>query len=238
MVQAFNPNAPIAGRQGSSPIGTSSPNSGAAANTSSAYAVGAFTSGVNVQGSATSYTVQSTDYQGLIIFGTSSAVAVTLNFGLGENFTTTILNTGTGAITLTPIAPPPDSVSPLYLVNGATSLTLPSGAGCIVAFAQRQWYAYVGATFIPVVPVTFNAVTHEWINSYNAGTGAFTGTQPAFTDISGTLATGQLPAAVPVVSFGAGAPSGSSTEGYIYFNTSTGPYTGYVYHSSAWHQFS
>jgi hypothetical protein len=173
-----SPIAPIAGRTGTSPIGTSSPNSGAAANTNSAYAAGAFTSGVNVQGPSspglgTAYTLTNADYQGLILFNTASAVAVTLNYAVGENFVTTILNIGSGAITLTPIAPPPDTVSPLFTVNGATSLTLPSGAGCIVAFAARQWYAYVGATFIPVVPLTFTPVIGEFLTGYNAGTGAF-----------------------------------------------------------------
>jgi hypothetical protein len=146
----------FAGRGGVSPIGTTSPNSGSVGNTNSAYAPGAFTSGVNVQGSATAYTLQNTDYQGLILFNTSSPVAVTLNFALGENFTATSLNIGAGQITLTPNIPPQDSGSDLYTVNGAASLTLASKAGCIVAYAARLWYAYVGATFIPVSVSSFN----------------------------------------------------------------------------------
>lgn len=51
------------------------------------------------------------------------------------------------------------------------------------------------------------------------------------------LTTANLPANTAVISFGAGVPSGSSTTGYIYFNTSTTPYTGYVY-NSGWQQFS
>jgi hypothetical protein len=35
-------------------------------------------------------------------------------------------------------------------------------------------------------PITFAAVTHEWLNSYSSVTGLFTATQPAYTDISGT----------------------------------------------------
>jgi hypothetical protein len=165
---------PIAGRTPvPSPIGTTSPNTGAAANTQSSYSPGAFTSGVNVQGTATAYTLQLTDYQGLILFNTASAVTVTLNYACGGNFTATILNIGAGAITLTPIAPPPESVSPLYLVNGASSLTLASKAGCIVAFAQRQWYAYVGTTFIPTLPMTFTPIAGEFLTGYNATTGLF-----------------------------------------------------------------
>ena len=42
-------------------------------------------------------------------------------------------------------------------------------------------------------PANTPAVTHEWLNSFTASTGAFTQTQPAFTDISGTVGCGQLP---------------------------------------------
>lgn len=182
------PSLPSGGRSGTSPIGTSSPNSGSTGNTNSAYAPNAFTSGVNVQGAATAYTVQNTDYQGLIIFDTASAVAVALNSTLGENFTTTILNTSTGAITLTPIVPA--GGSGLYTVNGSTSLTIPSGAGCIVAFAARLWYAYVGATFIPVVPATIAPVTGEYLTGYNAATGIFSISTPA--GISATVALAKL----------------------------------------------
>lgn len=37
------------------------------------------------------------------------------------------------------------------------------------------------------------------------------------------------------VSFGSGAPSGSSFDGALYFDTSATPYAGYVYKSGAWH---
>lgn len=209
-------NIPIPSRQGVSPIGTASPNTGAAANTNSAYAVGAFTSGVNVQGSATAYTLQNTDYGGLVLFDTASPVAVTLNFALGTNFTATILNVGSGAITLTPIAPPPESVSPLWTVNGAASLALPSGAGCVVAFAQRQWYAYVGATFIPVVPATFVPLTNEWLTGYSSLTGSFSASQPALANLAGLLSTSQLPSAglsvtIATAKLTAGGTNGSQT---------------------------
>jgi hypothetical protein len=171
---------------------------------------------VNVQSGAVAYTIQSTDFQGLILFNTASPVAVTLHYAVGTNFTATILNIGSGAITLTPDKPPTDSGSALYTVNGATSLTLPSGAGCIVAFAQRLWYAYVGATFIPVVPATFNPATNEWLTGYNAGTGSFSASQPAFSNVSGQLSTAQLPAAgisatVALAKLTGGGANGSAT---------------------------
>jgi hypothetical protein len=172
-------------RRGTSPIGTTSPNTGATAATNSSYATGAFTSGINLQ-SGTSYDVQNTDYQGIIEFNNSGAITVTLNGAVGTNFTCTILNLGTGQITLSP-----DSG---YLVNSAATLTLQPGVGCQVFFADRAWTAYSGATSFPVVPTSSGPVAHQWVNSYNAATGAFTETQPAFTDISGQITTSQLPA--------------------------------------------
>ncbi len=168
----------IPSRSGTSPIGTTSPNSGSTGATDSTYAPGAFTSGVNSQGSATAYTLNNTDYQGIIIFNTSSAVTVTLNQGVGTNFSSTILNLGTGAITLSP--------NGSLLVNGASSLALGSGQGVQVFFANRAWLAYAGSTIIQVVPANTPAVAHEWLASYNSTTGAFTQTQPAYSDISGT----------------------------------------------------
>lgn len=44
-----------------------------------------------------------------------------------------------------------------------------------------------------VLPATKAAVTHQWLNSYTSTTGLFTSTQPAFTDISGSIAIGQTP---------------------------------------------
>ena len=43
------------------------------------------------------------------------------------------------------------------------------------------------------LPQTTAAVAHQWLNSYNAGTGLFTQTQPSFTDLSGSIAIGQTP---------------------------------------------
>lgn len=48
-----------------------------------------------------------------------------------------------------------------------------------------------------VVPGNTPAVAHEWINAYNALTGTFTQTQPAFSDISGVATTGQIGTGTP-----------------------------------------
>ena len=90
---------------------------------------------------------------------------------------------------------------------------------------------YTSVTGAPVPPANFAAIASQWIRAYNALTGAFTASQPAFGDLTGT-------AGIPFVSFGAGAPGGASTEGYIYLDTSTTPYQAYVYHSGSWHAFA
>ena len=43
-------------------------------------------------------------------------------------------------------------------------------------------------------PQTIAAVASNWLRSFNQATGAFTASQPAFTDISGTAAPAQVPA--------------------------------------------
>lgn len=186
---AENINTPTAipPRSGVSPIGTTSPNSGATAATNSTYGVGAFTSGISEQSSA-SYTLQNTDYQGIIIFDSGATVNVTLNSNVTSNFQATILNLGSGSIAL--------ATSDGSAINGGpSSLTLASGQGVQVFFANRAWLAYAGTTVIQIVPQTIGPVVHEWVNSYNATTGLFTESQPSFADISGNLAEAQLPIA-------------------------------------------
>lgn len=46
---------------------------------------------------------------------------------------------------------------------------------------------------LAVLPLTYNKVAHQWLDSYTATTGLFTSSQPAFTDISGTISNSQLP---------------------------------------------
>ena len=91
----------------------------------------------------------------------------------------------------------------------------------------------------------------QWVNAISV-TGRPQTSQPGFADLTGAataaqlpdlsalngqITAAQLPANSPVVSFGAGAPSAASTEGYLYFDTTATPYVGYVYHSGAWAQF-
>ena len=187
MTELRNPNTPtqppIAGRGGTSQIGTTNPNSGSVGNTGSSYAPGAYTSGITpLDPSVTTYQINDTDYQGFILFDTASAVTVTLNSAVQDNFTVALLNLGSGAITLAPDAG--------LTVNGASTLTMASHQGCNVYFAIRNWYAFVGTTFIPVLPATFAPVTGEYLTGYNASTGVFSASTPA--GISGTITTAKL----------------------------------------------
>jgi hypothetical protein len=175
----------VGSRSSVSPIGTTSPNSGSAANTNSTYAPGAFTTGLAVlDPSITAYTVQNTDYQGTIQFNTASACTATLNGSVRTNFICQIMNLSTGTITLTPNSG--------YLVNGSASITLLSGQGAIVGFANRAWTAFVGGAPIPVVPQTIAPVAGKYLTSYDATTGVFT--ENATAGISVTITTAALTA--------------------------------------------
>jgi hypothetical protein len=177
---AENINTPTAipPRSGVSPIGTTSPNSGATAATNSTYGVGVFTSGISEQAGA-SYTLQNTDYQGIIIFDSGATVNVTLNSNVTPNFQATILNLGSGPIAL--------ATSDGSAINGGpSSLTLAPRQGVQVFFANRAWLAYAGTTVIQIVPQSIGPVTHKWLNSYNATTGLFTESQPNYSDLTGT----------------------------------------------------
>jgi hypothetical protein len=149
------------------------------ANTNSTYGVNAFTSGI-AEPAGAAYILQNTDYQGIVQFDTNLPVALTLNSAVRQNFSCDVLNQGTGAITLTPTLG--------YLVNGSSSLALGSGVGCTLYFANRAWTAYVGATYIPVVPETLVPVAGEYVTGYNATTGVFSTSSTAGVTGTATLA--------------------------------------------------
>ena len=65
---------------------------------------------------------------------------------------------------------------------GASSMPLLPTYCAMVAFDGTNWFAWTE----PIAPVTFGAVTHEFLKSYNAATGAFTAAQPAYSDLTGT----------------------------------------------------
>lgn len=76
-------------------------------------------------------------------------------------------------------------------------------AGGKVAFAALvsstptagQTIRFDGANWIPVAIAESQApVTNRWLNSYNESTGAFTASQPAFSNLSGAATPAQIPA--------------------------------------------
>ena len=139
---------------------------------------------VNNQTGQTSYTTQTQDNGALIILNNTSAVSVVLNFAVGTPWYTNLFNSGSGTVTVTATS---------GTINGGTSLTLLPNYFVTVYFDGVNWEA----STLPIVPVNTPAVLHQWLKSYNAATGAFTQTQPAFTDISGTATTAQIGTGTP-----------------------------------------
>ena len=70
----------------------------------------------------------------------------------------------------------------------------------------------------------------QWVNQIDA-LGVPQLSQPDFSDLSGT-------AGIPFVTFGVGAPGGIASESSVYFDTTSPPYAGYVYHLGAWVAFA
>lgn len=67
--------------------------------------------------------------------------------------------------------------------NGRTGDVLPASGD----------YSYAQISGTPQLPQTFNAVTHEFLNSYNATTGLFTAAQPSAADLTnGTTGSGAV----------------------------------------------
>lgn len=92
--------------------------------------------------------------------------------------------------------------SPLLLPNstgGANNVLKTDGNGTaqqlswvsLATVATSGLYSDLSGT--PTLAVTDSGATHNFLTSYNSATGAFTHAQPAFSDISGTVAAAQLP---------------------------------------------
>lgn len=89
-------------------------------------------------------------------------------------------------------------------VTGLTGYMYANGASAVTASATIPWSAITGA---PVFPANTPATASQFFTAYNSTTGAFTKAQPAFTDISGTLAAAQCPLAT-TSAFGCVKPDG------------------------------
>jgi hypothetical protein len=128
---------------------------------------------VNDQAGVTAYTTMPSDNGALIVFDDASPVAVTLGISASTPWFCWIANLGAGTATLTPAS---------GTVNGGTSFALLQNYTAVVAFDGADFW--VGAS--PIVPVNAPGVVHEWLASYNAATGVFTLSQPAYSDLTGT----------------------------------------------------
>lgn len=140
---------------------------------------------VNAQ-SGVSYTVAASDRGKLVTFNNAGAVAVTLPIATGAGFPAgwyaEFENIGAGTVTITPTT---------SQINGGASITLKQYQSIKVISDATNYWALEGKT---VVAVT-SPVTHQFANSNNAD-GSLNLSQPAFTDISGSLTQGQLPATI------------------------------------------
>ena len=135
---------------------------------------------VNNQTGVTAYTTAQMDNGALLIFADASPVAVTLNNSVTLPWYCFVTNQAAGLVTLTPQQ---------GTINNAASENITTGLFSVVFFDGTNWWAAA----VPIVPVNTPGVTHQWLASYNAATGAFALSQPAFTDISGQITTSQLP---------------------------------------------
>jgi hypothetical protein len=161
---------------------------------------------VNDQSGKTAYTTKLSDYGAFIILDDASAVAVTLTGAttISTPWFAVFINLGTGTATLTPAS---------GQINGSGSLALPSNTSTLAAYDGTNWWAETPS----VEPLNTPAVAHQWLNSYDAATGAFTQTQPAFSDISGTLSAAQLPATGISVTITTAALTTGGTQGSMTF---------------------
>lgn len=129
---------------------------------------------VNNQSGVTSYTTLPSDYGSFILLNDASPIAVTLS-GLPMiqlPFFVAFLNFGTGSATIIPAS---------GLINGAANFVLPGNNGITVSYDGVNYYAEPTSA----EPLNTPAIAHEWINAYNASTGAFTQTRPDYSDLTG-----------------------------------------------------
>lgn len=141
---------------------------------------------VNNQSGQTSYATVSTDDGALIVLSDASAIAISLTSQSPpwSCFITNQSALGGGTATLTPMS---------GTINGAATLALLPTYSVIVAFDGTNWWAFT----LPIVPVGNAGTAHQWIAAYNAATGAFTLSQPSFSDVSGVASTAQIGTGTP-----------------------------------------
>ena len=82
------------------------------------------------------------------------------------------------------------------ITGGTTSPVVLGSFGDFARFksdAIQWWVTGVGSSTVPMSPISFPAVAHFFLNSYNSGTGLFTAAQPSASDLTnGTVGTGAV----------------------------------------------
>ena len=94
----------------------------------------------------------------------------------------------------------------IFQVGGTgltSSTTINFQAGTLIGITNPS-AGNISIAFTGTMPVTLGAVAHNFFTSYTSSTGVFTAAQPAFTDISGSVAAGQMPALTGDVTSSAG----------------------------------
>ena len=140
--------------------------------------------GVNAQ-VGTSYTVLLGDRGKLVSLKNASPVAVTLpNAGASfpAGWWAHFQNLGAGLVTITPTT---------AQINGAATQTIGTNQSITIVSDGTNYFALVGIASITAT----SGVAHQFVTAI-ASSGAATLAQPAFTDISSTLAQTQLPATI------------------------------------------
>lgn len=139
---------------------------------------------VNAQ-SGTTYTVLTGDRGKVITYTNAGAIAVTLPQANGGTFSAgwyaDFVNLGATDVTITPTT---------STIGGAANFVLHGKQGIRVISDGTNYQIVVGRSV-----VAKSSVGSQWLNSV-AADGVFTSSQPAFTDVSGTLASAQLPATI------------------------------------------
>jgi hypothetical protein len=145
--------------------------------------------GVNAQ-VGTTYTFLAGDLGKLVTLTNASSIAVTLpqatasSGSFAAGWWVEVENRGAGTVTITPTT---------STINGGASITLATNNSVKIISDGTNYFALLGKTAINVT----NAVSHQFATSNNAD-GSLNLAQPAFTDISGSLAQTQLPASIGV----------------------------------------
>lgn len=139
---------------------------------------------VNNQSGNAVYTSTPSDNGALIVLGDTVPVAVTLNNSVTTPWYAFFYNSGTSNVTVTPQQ---------GLVNGSASEIITPGLFSIIFFDGFNYFAAA----LPIVPLTFAPVAHEFLTGYDDSSGVFSAAQPSFTDISGIAATNQIGTGTP-----------------------------------------